>query len=102
MTVREPARLADSHLRSTICYIHTYIRTHTLPPDDGLLMPETCTGILIKSTKNKQCIELVVIHTVHDTRSTQHKVNALLRVNVTILLRYPHDSYLVQNRVWCP
>jgi hypothetical protein len=37
-------RLADSHLRSTICHIHTY----TLPPDDGLLMPETCRGTLIQ------------------------------------------------------
>jgi hypothetical protein len=32
----------------------------TLPPDDGLLMPETCRGILIQQTKKKQCIELVI------------------------------------------
>jgi hypothetical protein len=47
--------------------------TYTLPPDDGLLMPETCRGILIQYTKNKQCIELVIIHIIHDVRSTQHK-----------------------------
>jgi dihydroxyacetone kinase-like predicted kinase len=28
--------IADSNRTSTICH------THTLPPDDGLLMPETC------------------------------------------------------------
>jgi hypothetical protein len=36
--------------------------TYTLPPDDGLLMPETCRGTLIQQTNNKQCIELVIIH----------------------------------------
>jgi hypothetical protein len=51
-----PPRPADSHLRSINC--HTY----TLPPDDGLVMPETCRGILIQSTKDKQCVKLVIIH----------------------------------------
>jgi hypothetical protein len=27
-------------------------------------MPETCRGILIQQTKNKQCIQLVIIHTI--------------------------------------
>jgi hypothetical protein len=49
-----------------------------IPPDDGLLMPETCRGILIKLTKDKQYIELVIIHRVHDARSTQQKMTNLI------------------------
>jgi hypothetical protein len=40
-----------------------HLRSATLPPGDGLLMPETCRGILIQSTKNKQCLELVIVCT---------------------------------------
>jgi hypothetical protein len=81
MTVGEPGwkgippRLPDSHLRSTFCNIHTY----TLPPDDGLLMPETRRGILIQKIKNKQCIELVITYIIHNARSTQHKTQVFDR-----------------------
>jgi hypothetical protein len=50
MTVSEsgwnsiPHSLAESRLRSLTSLPHTY----TLLPDDGLLMPETCSGILIQ------------------------------------------------------
>jgi hypothetical protein len=27
--------------------------TYTLPPDDGLLRPKTCRGILVQETKEK-------------------------------------------------
>jgi hypothetical protein len=52
----------------------TYIHTYTLPPDHGLLMPEKCRSILIQYTKNKQYIELAIIHMIPDARSTQYKI----------------------------
>jgi hypothetical protein len=41
-------------------------------------MPETFRGVLIQNTKDKQRIELVIIHKIHDARSTQHKIHIYL------------------------
>jgi hypothetical protein len=71
MTVSKP--LADSHLGSTI--YHTR--------DDELFMPETCRGIIIQQTKNKQCIDLIVIHINHHARTTQYKTPETLYICVS-------------------
>jgi hypothetical protein len=61
-------RPADSHLTTFI---------YTLPPDDGPLMLETCISILIRSTKDKQCIELVIIHIIHDAGQPNIKMTVV-------------------------
>jgi hypothetical protein len=55
-------------------------------------MPETCRGTLIQYTKNKECIELVVIHIIHDARSTQH--NSKFRVPKDKWTHYFRKTYL--------
>jgi hypothetical protein len=60
------ARPDDSQLRSIKVPFATYIRsTSRLWAAD---MPETC-GV-ITQTEDKQCIVLVIIHTIQDARST--------------------------------
>jgi hypothetical protein len=46
------------------------------------VIAETCRDILIQYTKNKQCIELVVIHIIHYARSTQHNIHIYIYIYI--------------------